>query len=173
MSGSVGGPSAFLEAMVKLNAMSALCPSSPAPRPPRGGHVEAGASPCHPPAGDDPGGSAGDHPHPPCHRAHRRPHHPGDGAPLSRPAPPQLRCRLARRRTGEVSRALHGMDCRSLSLSPAMLAGPPPFCWTVSRTAVADDRRTVSPQVMSPEDVTKLSLSATRSLGCLPRPWRR
>jgi hypothetical protein len=38
---------------------------------PRGGHVEAGASPGHDPAGDAPGGRAGDHPDPSRGRPHR------------------------------------------------------------------------------------------------------
>jgi hypothetical protein len=53
---------------------------------PGGGHVEAGAAPRHHPAGDAPGGSAGDHPPPSRHQPHRRAHGLGEDVPLSRGA---------------------------------------------------------------------------------------
>jgi magnesium chelatase subunit ChlI-like protein len=54
---------------------------------PPGGHIEAGAAPRHHPAGDAPGGSAGDHPHPSRRWPDRWGHSPHHDAPVPGPAP--------------------------------------------------------------------------------------
>jgi hypothetical protein len=90
--GHIGWPPAFLESLVKLNAMPAFCPQRPASRAARGGDIEAGPTPDDGRPRDDPDRGPRHHPPPPRRRPHRTAHRRRPYPAVSRPPLAHGRC---------------------------------------------------------------------------------